>query len=130
MKAERIKVVKDWPEPKSVPNIQVFLGFANFYCRFNQGFSKIVALLILLIKTTGSLNKPVLNRNNGSMPASSKNNGSKPASSKNDSSKLASNRNDSSKPTSNRNNGNRSASSRNDGSNLASGKNDNNIQVD
>ena len=31
MKAERIEVIKDWPEPKSVRNIQVFLGFANFY---------------------------------------------------------------------------------------------------
>ena len=34
MEAERIEVVKDWPEPKSVRNIQVFLSFANFYWRF------------------------------------------------------------------------------------------------
>ena len=33
MEAKRIEVVKDWPEPKSVRNIQVFLGFANFYRR-------------------------------------------------------------------------------------------------
>ena len=31
MEAKRIEVVKDWPKPKSVRNIQVFLGFANFY---------------------------------------------------------------------------------------------------
>ena len=31
MEVEKIEVVKDWPEPKSVRNIQVFLGFANFY---------------------------------------------------------------------------------------------------
>ena len=31
MEAERIKVVKEWLEPKSVWDIQVFLGFANFY---------------------------------------------------------------------------------------------------
>ena len=31
MKAKQIKVVRKWPEPKSVRNIQVFLGFANFY---------------------------------------------------------------------------------------------------
>ena len=31
MEAERIEVVKEWPEPKSVWDIQVFLGFANFY---------------------------------------------------------------------------------------------------
>ena len=28
---KRIDVVKNWPEPKSVCDIQVFLGFANFY---------------------------------------------------------------------------------------------------
>ena len=34
MEAERIEVVKDWLKLKSVRNIQVFLGFANFYRRF------------------------------------------------------------------------------------------------
>ena len=31
MEAERIEVVKNWPELKLVQDIQVFLGFANFY---------------------------------------------------------------------------------------------------
>ena len=31
MEVEQIEVVKKWLEPKSVQNIQVFLGFANFY---------------------------------------------------------------------------------------------------
>ena len=31
MKDEKIKVVEQWSEPKSVRNIQIFLGFANFY---------------------------------------------------------------------------------------------------
>ncbi len=31
---ERIKAVRDWSEPQSVRDIQVFLGFANFYRRF------------------------------------------------------------------------------------------------
>ena len=31
MEAEQIEVVSKWPEPKSVRDIQVFLGFANFY---------------------------------------------------------------------------------------------------
>ena len=30
IKAKRIKVVKNWPKLKSICNIQVFLGFANF----------------------------------------------------------------------------------------------------
>ena len=31
MEEEKINAVKDWPEPKSICDIQVFLGFANFY---------------------------------------------------------------------------------------------------
>ena len=31
---ERIEVVKNWPKPKSIQDIQVFLSFANFYWRF------------------------------------------------------------------------------------------------
>ena len=34
MKDKRIGVIKDWPKPKSVRDIQVFFGFANFYCHF------------------------------------------------------------------------------------------------
>ena len=54
MEAERIEVVRKWPEPKSVRDIQVFLGFANFYWQFIQGFSKIAAPLTSMLKTTGS----------------------------------------------------------------------------
>ena len=54
MEAERIEVVKKWPEPKSVRDIQVFLGFANFYCQFIKGFSKIAAPLTSMLKTTMS----------------------------------------------------------------------------
>ena len=31
MEEERIEVVKAWPESKSIRDIQVFLGFANYY---------------------------------------------------------------------------------------------------
>ena len=34
IKIEKIKIVKNWFELKSVCNIQVFLGFANFYWQF------------------------------------------------------------------------------------------------
>ncbi len=34
MEEEKIEAVKTWPEPQSVRDIQVFLGFANFYRRF------------------------------------------------------------------------------------------------
>ena len=42
MEDERIEVVKNWPELKSVRNIQ---GFANFYRRFIQGFDRVAAPL-------------------------------------------------------------------------------------
>ena len=51
MEEERIKAVRDWPEPQSVRDIQVFLGFANFYRRFIQGFSRLAALLTSMLKT-------------------------------------------------------------------------------
>ena len=50
MEEERIDAVKNWPEPKSVCDIQVFLGFANFYCCFIQGFSRIAAPLTCMLR--------------------------------------------------------------------------------
>ena len=41
MKDERIEAVKNWPKPKSIRDIQVFLGFANFYQRFIQASVKL-----------------------------------------------------------------------------------------
>ena len=38
---KKIEVMKNWLEPKSIQDIQIFLCFANFYWRFIQGFSKI-----------------------------------------------------------------------------------------
>ena len=54
MEEERIDAVKKWPEPQSVWDIQVFIGFANFYWRFIKSFSKIAAPLIAMLKTTRS----------------------------------------------------------------------------
>ena len=52
---KKIEVVKQWPELQSVRNIQVFLGFANFYRQFIQGFSWIAAQLASILKTSGNL---------------------------------------------------------------------------
>ena len=41
----KVKVVLDWPVPKSVKDIQKFLGLANYYWRFIEGFTKVVRLL-------------------------------------------------------------------------------------
>ena len=48
MSNDKVKIIQDWLEPKKVKNIQSFLGFANFYCRFIFNYSDIVILLICL----------------------------------------------------------------------------------
>ena len=75
IEAKRIEVVKDWPEPKSVRNIQVFLCFANFYWQFIQGFSRIAAPFTSMLKTTGSPDKPTSSKTDASRPASGRNDG-------------------------------------------------------
>ena len=50
MEEKRINAMKNWPEPKSIGNIQVFLSFANFYCRFIQGFDRIAASLTSMLR--------------------------------------------------------------------------------
>ncbi len=52
MEEERIEAVRDWPEPQSVRDIQVFLSFANFYRRFIRNFSRIAAPLTSVLRTT------------------------------------------------------------------------------
>ncbi len=52
MEEERIEEVKALAEPNSVRDIQVFLGFANFYRQFIKGFNKIAAPLTSMLKTT------------------------------------------------------------------------------
>lgn len=51
MEDKRIEAVKNWLEPQSVRDIQVFIRFANFYRRFIQGFSRIAAPLTSMLKT-------------------------------------------------------------------------------
>ena len=50
IKKDRIQSVRNWSKLKSVRDIQVFVGFANFYRRFIRGFSKIAAPLTELTK--------------------------------------------------------------------------------
>lgn len=49
METDRIEAIRSWPEPRSIRDIQVFIGFANFYRRFIQRFSKKTAALTSLI---------------------------------------------------------------------------------
>jgi len=46
----KLKAVQDWPKPKKVKDIQQFLGFCNFYCRFVQDYSTLARPLFDLTK--------------------------------------------------------------------------------
>ncbi len=48
---EQIKAVYDWLKRQSIYDIKVFLGFANLYWQFIQGFSKLAASLTSMLKT-------------------------------------------------------------------------------
>jgi hypothetical protein len=50
MESDRIATITEWPAPASVHDIQVFLGFANFYRRFIEGYSRIVSPITRLLK--------------------------------------------------------------------------------
>ena len=80
---ERIEVVRNWPEPKSVRDIQVFIGFANFYQRFIRGFSRIVTPLTSMLKMTGSLDLAKRDNDNEVVGGGSDKNLSKSKKSKN-----------------------------------------------
>ena len=50
MDQEKIRTVLEWKELTTVKEVQSFLGFANFYCRFIQGYSKLTRSLTDLTK--------------------------------------------------------------------------------
>jgi reverse transcriptase-like protein len=50
MDQERVRTINEWPAPKSFREIQVFLGFANFYRHFIANYSKISAPISDLLK--------------------------------------------------------------------------------
>ncbi len=52
MEEEQISAIRDWLELQSIRDIQVFLGFANFYQQFIQGFSRLTVSLTSMLKTT------------------------------------------------------------------------------
>ena len=47
---KKVKAIREWPEPRNLKEVQAFLGFANFYQRFIQGYSQICTLLTKMTK--------------------------------------------------------------------------------
>ncbi|KAL0177702.1 hypothetical protein M9458_026596, partial [Cirrhinus mrigala] len=46
----KVEAVISWPEPKTIKELQRFLGFANFYRRFIKGYSQISSSITNLLK--------------------------------------------------------------------------------
>ena len=50
MDPRRVDAIQTWPEPKTLRELQIFLGFANFYRRFVRFYAKITRALTELLK--------------------------------------------------------------------------------
>ena len=50
MDPKKVSCIQEWPTPRSVRDIQCFLGFANFYRRFIPEFSRLASPLTQLTK--------------------------------------------------------------------------------
>jgi transposase InsO family protein len=58
MDPRRVQTIREWKEPTSYHEIQVFLGFCNFYRRFIYGYSRVTAPLTELLKGSKDGKKP------------------------------------------------------------------------
>ena len=50
MQKEKIEGVLSWPAPKNIKEVQKFLGLVNYYRQFIKEFTKIAALLYVLVR--------------------------------------------------------------------------------
>ena len=50
MEEEKVKGVLEWPILKCVKDVQKFLGLANYYCQFIEGFASVARLLHDMVK--------------------------------------------------------------------------------
>jgi len=50
MEEEKVKGVLEWPTSKCVKDVQKFLGLANYYHRFIEGFTSIARPLHNMVK--------------------------------------------------------------------------------
>jgi hypothetical protein len=50
MESDRISMIKDWPTPEYVRDVQVLLRFTNFYRRFIRKYAKVTMPISDLLK--------------------------------------------------------------------------------
>ncbi|PFH60207.1 hypothetical protein XA68_11303 [Ophiocordyceps unilateralis] len=58
---ERVQAMAEWPVPRSVKDVQIFLGFTGFYRRFIKNYSKIVSALTDCLRKRASSKEMVMN---------------------------------------------------------------------
>jgi len=56
MEPDHVAAITEWPMPISIEDIQTFLGFANFYRRFIEGYSRITAPITSLLRKNQRFN--------------------------------------------------------------------------
>jgi len=56
MEKEKVQGVIEWPVPKSVKDVQKFLGLANYYKQFVKDFAKIARPLYKMIRKENKWN--------------------------------------------------------------------------
>ena len=50
MEEGKVKGVLEWLTPKCVKDVQKFLGLANYYCQFIEGFATVARPLHVMLK--------------------------------------------------------------------------------
>ena len=41
MDPEKVRVVRDWPQPSNITEVHQFIGLCSYYCRFNDNFANV-----------------------------------------------------------------------------------------
>ena len=62
MEEDRVRTIREWPEPKKHRDMQVFLGFTNFYRRFIHRYSAVARPLSGLLEgaKNGKFSEPFI----------------------------------------------------------------------
>jgi hypothetical protein len=58
MESDRISTIEGWPTPKAIRDVQILLGFTNFYRRFIWKYAKVTLPLSELLKKADKAGKP------------------------------------------------------------------------
>ena len=53
MSKNKVESIMSWKAPRSVKDVQIFIGFANFYRRFIENFTKVCKPITDTLKTNG-----------------------------------------------------------------------------